>query len=260
MKLQQAPVQLMLVCLSFFILQRPVLADVIIPPAAATTEGSLSAGTGVNGFFTEQVLYQGSDLTGLNVGDVITGYRNRLDVSETAAAPTTPQTWNRLDVTLGVGNPVMTTTFADNFASAPTTVRTGSILFPAFATPADGGPTGPHSFGFEVVFDTPYVYTGGPLLFEFRTQTGAVAVDLDVMGPTQTNAMYALGAGDNATEAGLAFGNFGYAMMLSTTSVPEPGSTAILLLGSVVGMGLRCRRRRQLRRAHKEAEENGNRH
>jgi hypothetical protein len=141
---------------------------VVIPSAAETAEGNASVGFGSAGAqFVLQYLYRQTDITGLQPGDMITGLTLRLDGSKTEAWPTKDVTWETFNIKIGPGVSELGPTLADNFTASPTVARSGPLEMPAGSFPAPE--ESPKPFGMMIPFTTSHTYTGGDLLFEFRT-------------------------------------------------------------------------------------------
>src|SRR5689334_8894951 len=102
-------------------------ADVVVPNANTSVS---SGGTGLNSFIRDvnqprsgQLLIAPSQLGGISIGQPIYGMTFRLYNGSTVPFPPTNATWADYTVNMGVGVAFgsQTTTFASNFASAPTT-------------------------------------------------------------------------------------------------------------------------------------------
>lgn len=142
-----------------------VVAVVPAVYASAEAPGSNSAPIAfINNPRTVQFLMNANQLTDL-VDRPITGITYRLSNVTPGAYPLVPTTWAEYRIRLGpaVAPAAATTTFADNYTSPPQLVRSGPLTVPPIAWPTGGGGTVPAPWGFEIVFDTPYVYTGGHL-------------------------------------------------------------------------------------------------
>jgi hypothetical protein len=143
---------------------------VVIPSAVEIVEGNAIVGFGSSGAqFVLQYLYRQADIAGLQPGDTITGLTLRLDGSKTQSWPTNDVTWEAFNIKIGPGVTQLGPTLADNFTAAPTVARSGPLDMPAGSFPAPE--ESPKPFGMIIPFTTAYTYTGGDLLFEFRTIT-----------------------------------------------------------------------------------------
>jgi hypothetical protein len=233
-------------CLFFAGLSLAVVAN-------AQTVGTVPNGfesTAGNGTFlfmvttprTYQYLIQASQLTSF-VGQNLNGLQWRLPGSATASWPSVNANFANFDIYIGPGvePAARSLTFAANYTSAPTLVRSGALTlnagsFGATGTPRPWGPT----VGFS-----DYLYTGGHLTVEMRHSgmTGNTTTQ-SFEANTATAAGYgtlysALWVGNNnPTTGGQA--NF-FITQFSATPVPEPGTVA--LLGGGLALLLRRRRR-----------------
>jgi hypothetical protein len=189
-----------------------------------------------------QFLINQSQLTGL-VGQNLNGLQFRLPTSSTTTWPPADVTFTNFDIYMGPGvaPSARSLTFASNFASAPTQVRSGSLSissgsFPTTGTPRDWGPT--------ISFNN-YLYTGGHLTIEMR-HTGMLGTtttrSFDAIATSTAGYgtdVSALWTGSYTPVTGTA-GNF-FITKLSASPVPEPGT--MLALGA--GVALLARRRRK---------------
>ena len=126
---------------------------------------------------TAQLLINANELTTIPVGAEITGFTARMYVGNLTGFPASTATWADYTINMGPGVAFgsQTTTFASNFASAPTTVRSGQLTINASSFPGGAAPN-PNAFGPVIAFGTPYTYTGGNLLMEVR-HTGSNIVN-----------------------------------------------------------------------------------
>jgi len=234
-----------LTVLALVVMAGAVQAQVVIPPAFAGTS------TGTTGFNTVmrqfdrsmQAVYAATQLTGLNVGDQITGIQFRMFFFATnpATFPATTLTFTNYDIFMGQSATApgsMSTTYAANQGTGFMQVRSGSLSVapgtyvkgPDAATPAPWGPV--------ITFTTPYTYNGGSLLMELRhTGNGDAAGNLfvdtvaDVAGSWQAIANTTTGAAYAAT-TGVIGATAAPVMRLNVVAVPEPATCAILGLGA----------------------------
>ena len=107
-------------------------AQVVVPNENANTAASTS---GLNTFIrdvgaprTGQLLINANQLTSL-IGQPLGGISFRLWTAATVPFPATNATWSDFTITMGQGVAfgAQTTTFANNFVGAATTVRTGPL-------------------------------------------------------------------------------------------------------------------------------------
>jgi len=219
-------------------------ADVIVPNYGAATEadGSFAlTSTGAAGR-TFQLTMAAGQLTGL-VGQQIAGVQWRLNGPGTVAWPPVDANFASWDMYVGPGvaPSAMSNTFASNFTSTPTQVRSGPLTIPAGSFTF--GST-PNAFGPTLAFTTPYLYTGGDLAFEIRftAQTGATSQSpLDAVlasgGPANGWGVDFAGRWTgNYTGTTGSNGNF----LVTNFVVPAPASLALLGLSGCLAV----RRRR----------------
>jgi hypothetical protein len=228
--------------------------NVVVPSQFANTS---SGGGGLNTFIrdinaprTGQLLINANQLGALTVGDQITGITFRLFAGAGSPFPATDATWSDYSIWVGPGvaPSAGSTTFASNFAGAATQVRSGALTIPANSFSSTGSPK---PFGFNILFQTPYTYTGGHLTIEIR-HTGSNITNNSandfLEAVATTDAGYAAGnyrSYTTTTYAGTtgALASFTVAQ-LSYAPVPEPATLAVLGLGA-----LAVARRRKSRRA-----------
>jgi hypothetical protein len=243
----------LVLCLTFCAaLAGIVRADVVVPNALAATEGdgvfNLTSTAAAGRTF--QMTIEAGQLAGI-VGQEITGWQWRLNNTATVAWPTANASFATFNVFIGEGvDPsAMTTTFASNFLAGSTQVRAGGLNINASAYPIGGGGTVPNAFGPAILFDTPWLYTGGDLAIEFRfsQQLGATTQSpfdgvTASLGPGN-----GWGVGFSARWTGNIAGttggngNFLVTNFLTQSVVPEPatGSMFCLLLAGLITR--RCR-------------------
>jgi hypothetical protein len=202
-------ISLLFLCLLLPIAQRvhvqgvePQPRLVVIPSATETVEGNAAVGFGSSGAqFVLQYLYREADMTGLKPGDKITGLTLRLDGAKIVAWPTKDVTWEAFNVKIGPGVSELGPTLADNFTATPTEARTGPLDMPADAFPAPE--ESPKPFGMMIAFTNSYTYTGGDLLFEFRTiSPNEVNFGNDAADPDQMSGQGIFASGIDATTGG----------------------------------------------------------
>lgn len=215
--------------------------------AAATTEGLSNVGNqGLIGdaATTAQMQIVTSTLSGqgLQVGDIITGLRTRLNGGSTMSVD---RSISDLEITLGeaafsIDN--LSTTFASNMVN-PVQVHDGAFTF--FGAQMPGGST-PNAFGQLISFSTPYVYQGGDLVLMYTkpaaTGGGSVAGD---SGPFNSS-LIRMVANISTFQAtsGSSQPNVPV-FQLEFSAAPEP-SRAVLLLVGLLALAARRRVHRAL--------------
>lgn len=141
---------------------------VVVPNYAAGLEadGTFSLTSTAAAGRTYQMTIAANQLTGLS-GQVLTGFRLRLNGAATAAWPGVDTSYAAFDVYIGPGvaPASMSNTFALNFTGTPTQVRAGSLVVPAGAFTSGSSP---NAFGPAITFDSGYPYSGGDLAIELR--------------------------------------------------------------------------------------------
>lgn len=115
---------------------------------------------------TYQQLIAASQLTDL-VDKELTSIRYRIPANSTVPWPAADIAFTNFDIYLsGSVDPVnRSLTFENNVVGTQTQVRFGSLVIPAESFTSGASP---NLFGPEIVFDTPWLYTGGNLLIEIR--------------------------------------------------------------------------------------------
>ncbi|MBX2991596.1 MAG: choice-of-anchor D domain-containing protein [Bacteroidetes bacterium] len=181
--------------------------DYVVPPNYENQSGgSTFNGQLANAARTYQYLIHDSLLTGL-VGQRITAIRHRIPVSASAPWPASDVTITNYDIYLSgsVAPANRSLTFAQNIVGPQTQVRSGSLLIPAGSYPSGGNP---NQFGPEITFDTPWQYTGGHLLVEFR-HPGFTGTSSSVDGIATTNSAAGYGTAFSACWTGSYTGTSG---------------------------------------------------
>lgn len=230
-------------------------ADGVVPNSTAGVEGdgSFALTTTAPTGRTYQLSIAASQLTGL-VGQQINGLQWRQNGPGTAVWPPVDANYASFDIFVGPGVAPgsASATFASNFTSTATQVRSGALTIPASSYTFGASP---NVFGPTLNFSAPYLYTGGDLTLELRMaqQTGAGTQSpfdgvLSSGGPgngwgVDFSARFA--AGSTATTAGTPNANF-LVTNFVTTAVPEP--TTIALVGLSLGAGAMWRLSRLRRR------------
>jgi hypothetical protein len=216
---------------------------VVVPNVFATAPGgagSLSLIGTLNNPWTVQLLWNENQLTGL-VGSQISSLRYRLNSVIPNGYPLTTTTWSDYRISLGssVAPNQATGTYASNFTTTPTLVRSGPLTVQPFAWPAGpgGGMTAP--WGVEITFDNPFVYTGGHLAM-LVTHPGSNNPDFGnaLLESTSTSAP---GNGVNFNRISSNDFNglvgtqsvFSGVIQLNATPIPEPTSLAMLAAAAI---------------------------
>jgi len=119
-----------------------------------------------NGARTNQLIIDDSQLTTLS-GKYLTSISFRLPTTATVSWPAANTTFPNYEVYLSnsVDPANRQLNFTANVVGTQTQVRAGSLLIPAGSLTAGGAP---NAFTFDIVFNTPYLYTGTNLLIEIR--------------------------------------------------------------------------------------------
>jgi hypothetical protein len=231
----------------------PLLAQVsaVVPNIYTNTTAPGYSGTliGVTASpFTTELIWNANQLTGL-IGSQLTSIQYREGHGLPNGYPFSTTTWSdyRISLAPSVAPSAVSATFADNFTASPTLVRSGPLTVAPFAWPIGGSPS---PWGVQILFDTPYLYTGGNLAI-LISQPGSSNPDpgnglLDAWSSSSpgngTDFQSVIASSFNATTGALSA--FGTVVLLNgTTPVPEP-STFVLVGGAATIVGV-FRRRRQ---------------
>ncbi len=207
--------------------------------------------TGLNTFIrdtgnprTGQLLINQNQLGSMLPGDTITGMSFRL--YNGAVSTYTGATWASYEIRLGEGvaPSAGSTTFANNFVGASTLVQSGPLTMTGFTSGALGAT--PNGWNDEIVFSTPYVYTGGHLVIEIRhggsnivnpansfleaVATTGLGYGTDYRSFTATGNAATVGAQATFTMTRLSF-----------TAIPEPGSCSLMGLAGAAVLFVRRR-------------------
>lgn len=194
----------------------------VIPPAAEGVSGSsansIPIGNLASGTF--QVLYSTDQMAAIPIGSTITAMQLRLRNTATTAYPPTARSLSKYEVRFGTSTltpTTMTTTYASNM-SGVVAVRTGATTINANDCPAGNSGTVPEDWSSPISFSTSYVYNGGPLVVEIRTDTAATITshfaDLYV---TSGKAAFVSSSSSTATSGTSVISNQGLVMRLTFT-------------------------------------------
>jgi hypothetical protein len=211
---------------------------VVAPNAFEFTAGGAGLNTltrDLNAPRTYQMIIDSGQLTGIPVGFQITGVTWRANIT-----PSNPATWPAANYEYANYNmwlgpaattvSTMSTTFAANVGPGEVQVRSGPLTIPAgtFQTGTTGGIS---PWGYEIMFSTPYTYTGGSLVFTAR-HPGA-----NVLGALFLDSVVGLANGvatmTGSTEAAVT-GGASNSSIFRFTVIPAPSSLALLGLGSLL--------------------------
>lgn len=196
---------------------------------------------------TYLIQYGASLLSGINIGDQITGLSFR--IGSASAQPSSPAaSFTNWDLTLAQAtNPIsgLSTTFANNLTN-PVQVRSGALSFSAGAF--QGGAVNPttNPFGPVINFTTPYTYQGGDLVVLISHTAGTNTVgfldSLNTGAPGYGSLFRALTANSfNATSGDNASVTITQFTTSPAAQTPEP--SALVGLGAIVALGLGLKRR-----------------
>lgn len=113
-----------------------------------------------------QLIIDDSQLTALN-GKYLTSIAFRLSSTASANWPASTATFPTYEIFLsnGVDPANRQLDFTANIVGTQTQVRAGSLVIPAGAFTSGGNP---NDFSFNIVFDTPWLYSGTNLVIEIR--------------------------------------------------------------------------------------------
>lgn len=218
---------------------------VYVPNGSDTTAGTIGNVSGIGNAVsgTSQTVYSAAQMASVPPGSLITGMQLRLRNIVTSSWPPSALTITRYDVTFAdspVTPATMTTTFASNMSN-PVLVRSGALSLAAGAYPG-GANTGtvPEGWGPLIPFATPYVYGGGAMAVEIRSENSSAS------GASQADLVAAAGGGagftswnsSSATTGLPVTANTGLAMRLTyVTPAAAPfqsGVTRLVILDDLV--------------------------
>lgn len=155
-------------------------STIVLPLGAETTAGTTGNSIPIGNFGSGvyQVLYAAEQMAGVPVGSTITGIQLRQWNSNFTGFPASATVLPKYEVRIGSSTrtpATMSTTFATNFSSV-TTGRSGTLSLGAGAYPAGAATAGtPEAWGPMIAFTAGFVYQGGPLVLEFRSENPSSA-------------------------------------------------------------------------------------
>jgi hypothetical protein len=219
-------------------------AQIVLPAGNTATEASADLlGPFANRDMTMQWVFASSELTGLLPGSTVTGIGLRLNAGQ-LDRPGIDVTYSSWELQLSPSANAagsLDTTFAANVGPGAVTVRTGPLTIPAATLP---GGAGPNPFHF-IPFTTPYIYTGGDLLFTLR-QDGTAGGPLFTVDAVRLSDLPGIADTVRAEDAIAATGQAHFfnvpVTALQFTPVPEPGASIVTSAGLLV-LAMWARRR-----------------
>ena len=190
---------------------------------------------------TIQLIFDESQLTEL-VNHEINSIAYRLSNNLPGNYPQVTTTWSEYYIELGVSvDPSQSvSTFANNYIGTPTAVRTGALTVAPNSWTV-GPPPNPSPWGVEIVFDTPFLYTGGSLAM-LVTHPGSDNPSegnslLDAAGSSSPGNGTLYTAYTSQSFQGTTGGQTAFVPVIrfqgNPVSIPEPSTFAFLLLGVV---------------------------
>ena len=138
---------------------------------------------------TYQMLIDDTQLTPL-IGKYLNSISFRLLASASAPWPAADATFSNYQIYLsnGVDPANRQLDFAANITGTQTMVRTGALVIPAGSLTSGGDP---NAFSYNILFDTPYLYSGGNLIIEIRhTGSNSSSLSTHAVSSTNTSAGY----------------------------------------------------------------------
>ena len=121
--------------------------------------------------------------------------------------------------------------FANNRGADEVMVRTGPLTINAGVFL---GGSSPNAFG-QILFTTPFTYTGGNLLIEIATQGFTSGRNADAVYPDNTGlAQTAFGSTFNATTANAGLFNEAIVMQFNIQPVPEARHAGLIAAGTIL--------------------------
>ena len=193
-----------------------------------------------NGSAAIQTIYDPSALSGLAVGDRITGFAFRLDGIATASAPALD--FSDYEIYMGVAATTAAnsfSTFANNYdPNRPVVrVRDGLLSLPLGAL--TGGPGSPEAFGTTISFDQAYAYTGGGLVIEVRHTGNGTQQPLNIDGNLSGNGILTRNTSPSTALSGVTSNTPVTRLLVTpgTAAVPEAGTGALVGLVALPALG-----------------------
>lgn len=219
---------------------------VVVPNSFANTPGTAGLNTltrDLNNPRTYQMIVAASQLSAIPAGSLLTGvtWRSNITISNPPSWP--PADYSYADYDMFIGQAALavgsgSTTFANNVVGgSEIQVLDGPLTIPA-NTFTQGGAGVPSPWGFEILFDTPYLYNGGDIVFTARHPGALVAgaLFLDSVTSGVANGVQTFTATGNTATVGAA----ATSTIFRFSYVPAPGTAALLGLAGLVA----ARRRR----------------
>lgn len=210
---------------NIFFQSNEVKATNVIPLAFKSAIGDISfIGPLANSSRTYQLIIHSNLLTDY-LGKKITSLAWRLPASAGSNWPASNVNFSNYKIYLsGSVTPANRSLafFSDNVIGAQTLVRSGSLFVPAGSYPSGSSP---NSYGPEIIFDVPYLYSGGNLLVEIR-QSGFTGTTQSVDALSSLQGGYGLTysacwkSSDTATYNAAA-GNFSIVKLFTAEVVPN---------------------------------------
>jgi MYXO-CTERM domain-containing protein len=215
-------------------------ASALVVPGgvAATDGGSFNHMIITTNGRTQQFAISATSLPGLAVGDQITGIAFRSGEAAASAAIS----FTNFDVYFGsaataVGS--MVSAPASNISN-PVLVRSGALSLAAGAFAANPGDSNPAPWGTVIAFTTPYVYSGGDLVYDIRVIGGTVQLALDAVAATDYSGLLQgrWSVDFNNPTRTLSQAYIPVIQLLVQSSAAPAPSSLLLMLGGLGGLAL----------------------